>query len=152
MLRKARGMMRAHEPLQSYVSTTRGASRIKLKRSSSVCFAFVLLASAVSFVSAPAFAQGTISLTVDATKTPQKFIPCKEVSPVKPGPLTLYYPKWIPGEHSPSVPIVNVTGLTFSADGKTIPWRRDLTDVYTFHLDVPAGVDRLDADFDYLEP
>lgn len=123
-----------------------------LKRLSSVFFALLSLIIAVSFISVPVFAQSAISLTVDATKTPQKFIPCQEVIPVKPGPLTLYYPKWIPGEHSPSGPIVNVTGLKFSAEGKTIPWRRDLTDVYTFHLDVPPGADRLDVSFDYLEP
>jgi predicted metalloprotease with PDZ domain len=125
---------------------------MELKRSSSIPFVFLLLVTGVWLGATPASAQGTISLTVDATKTAQKFIPCKEVIPVKPGPLTLYYPKWIPGEHSPSGPIVNVTGLKFSANGQTIPWRRDLTDVYTFHLDVPPGVDRLDANFDYLEP
>ncbi len=126
---------------------------MRLKRSHRALFASLLMVFAVCFVSLAAFAQtGTISLTVDATKTPQKFIPCAEVIPVKPGALTLYYPKWIPGEHSPSGPIANLTGLKFSAGGKTIPWRRDLIDVYTFHLDVPPGVDRLDASFDYLEP
>ncbi|HLV96110.1 MAG TPA: hypothetical protein VKS44_13030 [Candidatus Acidoferrales bacterium] len=115
--------------------------------------ALLCLMLAVSFASSAVFAQsGTISLTVDATKTPQKFIPCTEVIPVKPGPLTLYYPKWIPGEHSPSGPIVNLTGLKFTANGQTIPWRRDLTDVFTFHLDVPAGADRVEAKYDYLEP
>ncbi len=115
--------------------------------------ALLCLMLAVSFASSAAFAQsGTISLTVDATKTPQKFIPCTEVIPVQPGPLTLYYPKWIPGEHSPSGPIVNLTGLKFTANGQTVPWRRDLTDVFTFHLDVPAGADRLEAKYDYLEP
>ena len=62
------------------------------------------------------------------------------VMPVTPGPLTLYYPKWIPGEHEPSGPIANVAGLTFSANGKTLSWKRDLLDVYTFNLEVPAGV------------
>jgi predicted metalloprotease with PDZ domain len=115
--------------------------------------ALLCLMLAVSFASCAAFAQsGTIALTVDATETPQKFIPCTEVIPVKPGPLTLYYPKWIPGEHSPSGPIVNLTGLKFTANGQTIPWRRDLTDVFTFHLEVPAGADRLEAKYDYLEP
>jgi predicted metalloprotease with PDZ domain len=72
--------------------------------------------------------------------------------PVKPGPLTLYYPKWIPGEHAPDGPIANLTGLKFSADGKTIPWDRDLLDVFTFHVDVPTGAEHLDISFDYLEP
>ena len=94
----------------------------------------------------------TISLTVDATQAPRKLVHSHIIMPVKSGPLTLYYPKWIPGEHGPNGPIANVTGLKFSADGKTIPWQRDLLDNFTFHVDVPEGVDRLDADFDYIEP
>ena len=72
--------------------------------------------------------------------------------PVKPGPLTLYYPKWIPGEHGPDGPITSLTGLKFEGNGKTIPWQRDLLDVFTFHIDVPAGVSRLDANYDFIEP
>lgn len=115
---------------------------------------FWLFLAVVQSLAAPAaFAQaGTISLSVDATKTPEKFVQCREAIPAKPGPLTLYYPKWIPGEHSPSGPIINLTGLKFTANGKTIPWKRDLTDVFTFHVEVPPGVDHLDASFDYLEP
>ena len=94
----------------------------------------------------------TISLTVDATQAPIKLVHSHIIMPVKSGPLTLYYPEWIPGEHGPNGPIANVTGLKFSADGKTIPWQRDLLDNFTFHVDVPEGVDRLDADFDYIEP
>jgi len=95
---------------------------------------------------------GTINLTVDATHAPEKILHSRMVMPVKPGPLTLYYPKWIPGEHTPSGPVGNVAGLTFSADGKTLPWRRDLLDVFTFHVDVPTGVGRLEVAFDYIEP
>jgi predicted metalloprotease with PDZ domain len=96
--------------------------------------------------------QAAITLSVDATQAPDKIIRTREVIPVKPGPLTLYYPKWIPGEHEPSGPLGNVAGLKFAANGKTIPWRRDLLDVFTFHVDVPAGVENLEASFDYLEP
>ncbi|MDE3154043.1 MAG: M61 family metallopeptidase [Acidobacteriota bacterium] len=95
---------------------------------------------------------GPISLTVDARQAPMKIVKTHEAIPVSPGPLTLYYPKWIPGEHAPDGPIDNLTGLEFSADGKTIPWKRDQLDVFTFHLTVPAGVSTLDADFDYIEP
>ena len=95
---------------------------------------------------------GTINLTVDATHAPEKILHTRMVMPVKPGPLTLYYPKWIPGEHTPAGPEGNVAGLKFSANGKTLPWRRDLLDAFTFHLDVPSGVERLDVEFDYIEP
>ena len=84
---------------------------------------------------------------MDATGTQQKLLHIHEVIPVKPGPLTLYYPKWIPGEHGPEGPISSLSGLKFEADGKTIPWQRDLLDVFTFHLDIPAGVSKLDANY-----
>jgi predicted metalloprotease with PDZ domain len=101
---------------------------------------------------ASALSGQTISLTVDATKTQQKLLHAHLEIPVKPGPLTVYYPKWIPGEHGPEGPISNLTGLHFEANGKSIPWKRDLLDVFTFHLDIPAGVSRLDANYDFIEP
>lgn len=95
---------------------------------------------------------GEIQLTVDATQVPLGLVKTHMVMLVQPGPLTLYYPKWIPGEHGPDGPISNVTGLYFHANGKLIPWQRDKLDVFTFHVDVPQGATHLDVDFDYLEP
>jgi len=94
----------------------------------------------------------TISLTVDATRTRQKLLHVRLEMPVKPGPLTVYYPKWIPGEHGPDGPITSLTGLKFQGNGKVIPWRRDLLDTFIFHLDVPEGVSRLEANYDFIEP
>lgn len=108
---------------------------------------FALAASATAALAGP-----TISLTVDATKTPQKLLHAHLGMAVTPGPLTLYYPKWIPGEHGPNGPISSLTGLKFEGGGKTIPWKRDLLDVFTFHVDIPAGVSHLDAQYDFIEP
>ena len=116
-----------------------------------VCLYFMALA-ALSVNSVCAQQNTPISLTVDATQSPLKIVRTHMVIPAKPGPLTLYYPKWIPGEHGPDGPVTNVTGLKFSANGKSIPWQRDLLDVFTFHVDVPPGADHLDVAFDYLEP
>lgn len=100
-----------------------------------------------------AFAQqGEIELTVDATQAPLGLVKTHMVMPVHAGPLTVYYPKWIPGEHGPDGPIANVTGLFFHVDGKLVPWQRDKLDVFTFHVDVPEGATRMEVDFDYLEP
>ena len=93
-----------------------------------------------------------IRLTVDATHAPDRHYEVHEVMAAVPGPLTLYYPKWIQGAHAPVGPINNFTGLKISANGKTIPWKRDALDVFTFHLEVPAGSQELDIHFDYLEP
>ena len=97
-------------------------------------------------------AQSPIILQVDATQAPQKIIHTRMSIPVSPGPLALYYPKWIPGEHAPDGPIDNVTGLKFEANGKTVPWRRDLVDMFEFHLEVPRGASVLNVSFDYVEP
>jgi predicted metalloprotease with PDZ domain len=72
--------------------------------------------------------------------------------PVKEGPLTLVYPKWIPGDHAPTGPIQDLTGLKFRAGGKEIPWMRDDVDMYAFHCNVPARAETLEVSLDYLSP
>lgn len=94
----------------------------------------------------------TITLSVDATEAPRKLFHARITMPVSPGPLTLVYPEWIPGEHGPTGPIVNLAGLKFIAGGKTISWRRDDVDMYAFHLEVPAGVTELQVALDFLSP
>lgn len=93
-----------------------------------------------------------ITLSVDATEAPRKLFHARMTMPASPGPLTLVYPQWIPGEHGPTGPIVNLAGLKFTAGGKTIPWRRDEVDMYAFHLDVPAGASELEVALDFLSP
>jgi predicted metalloprotease with PDZ domain len=91
----------------------------------------------------------TIALSVDATDAPRKMFHAQLRIPAKPGTLALYYPKWIPGEHGPTGPITDLTGLKFTAGGKTLVWRRDLLDGFTFHVDVPAGENEVVANLDY---
>ena len=112
----------------------------------------LLLLPILSVSASRSFGAETISLTVDATKSPEHILRVHESIPVKPGPATIYYPKWIPGEHGPEGPITDVTGLKFEAGGKVVEWKRDLLDVFTFHVEVPAGVTALEANFDFIEP
>jgi predicted metalloprotease with PDZ domain len=95
---------------------------------------------------------GPARLSVDLQEAARRIFHVHLVLPAKPGPLTLLYPKWIPGEHAPDGPIEQLVGLKFTAAGKTLPWRRDDVDLYAFHLDVPAGVDSIEASYDYLSP
>jgi len=83
---------------------------------------------------------------------PSHIFHAKLTLPVKGVPLTLVYPKWIPGEHSPVGPIVDLVGLKIRADGKEISWRRDDVDMYAFHIDAPASTQTLEANYDYLSP
>lgn len=106
-------------------------------------------------ISQPAFsqtAQNAAHLDVDLRDAPKHIFHAKLTLPVQAGPLTLLYPKWIPGEHSPVGPIVNLVGLKMFAAGKEIVWRRDDVDMFAFHIEVPSGVDTLIATYDYVSP
>jgi hypothetical protein len=70
--------------------------------------------------------------------------------PVKPGPLTLLYPEWIPGEHGPTGPVMDLVKQRISGEGKLIPWRRDLAEMYTFQLTLPDGVNGIEIALDYI--
>jgi predicted metalloprotease with PDZ domain len=91
-----------------------------------------------------------IVLDVDASEAPQKIYHAHLVIPVEPGPVVLYYPKWIPGTHGPTGPIADLAGLKMHAGDKEIPWRRDDVDMYAFHCTVPEGAQKLDVALDML--
>ena len=96
---------------------------------------------------------GTIRLEVDATDLQRRIYRVVETIPVsRAGPLTLLYPEWLPGNHGPRGPIASLAGLTITAGGRTLPWRRDPRDVYAFHVDVPAGVREIRLAFQHLSP
>jgi predicted metalloprotease with PDZ domain len=98
------------------------------------------------------YAPGTIKVEVDATNLAQRIFRVKETIPVQAGELTLLYPEWIPGGHSPRGAIDKVAGITFSANGQKLAWKRDTLDVHAFHVTVPEGVQSLTAQFDFLTP
>jgi predicted metalloprotease with PDZ domain len=91
-----------------------------------------------------------IKITVDLTDAPRKILHAQMTIPVTPGPLSLLYPKWIPGEHMPSGPIDNLAGLFITANGQPLAWTRDDLNMYEIHLTVPAGVTQLDVKDDFL--
>jgi len=94
----------------------------------------------------------TINLSVDATEAPRKLFHARMTMPASPGPMTLVYPKWIPGEHGPTGPIINLAGLKINAVGKTLSWRRDEVDMYAFHFEVPPAAKEIQVALDFLSP
>jgi len=95
---------------------------------------------------------GTINLGVDLRDTAHKVFRVQQFIPAAPGAMDLLYPQWTPGEHGPTGPIANVSGLVISANGQPLAWRRDLDDMYRIHVDVPAGAKGLDVSFVFLSP
>ena len=95
---------------------------------------------------------GTIVLNVDATDLSQQIFRMHISIPAKPGPMTVLYPQWLPGNHGPSGPITQLAGLKFTANGKPVEWVRDPVQVYAFHVVVPEGATLLEAEYQYLSP
>ncbi len=118
-----------------------------------LCTLLAILMAAPVFVLAANFPAGPITLALDASQAARKLFHAHMTIPVSgAGEVALCYPKWIPGEHGPTGPLVNVMGLTFRAGGKQLAWRRDLVDMFTIHVDVPSGVSSIEAEFDYVSP
>jgi predicted metalloprotease with PDZ domain len=114
--------------------------------SAAVLFVLPLLFSGVQ-----ASAQAApIKITADLTDSPRKLYHAEIDFPVTPGPLTLTTPKWIPGNHRPTGPVNDITGVVFTANGQALTWRRDDVDLYEFHLTIPPGVTTLHAHLDCI--
>lgn len=89
-----------------------------------------------------------IKLAVDASESFNNMLHVRETIPVKPGPLTLFYPKWIPGEHTPTGTIQEMVNLFIKADGKPLAWKRDDVEMFAFHCDIPEGIGKITVTFD----
>lgn len=121
------------------------------KTSGLVLFPLVLSCALVSPAGVLA-ADGAATLDVDARDAARKIFHARLTIPARPGPLTLLYPKWMPGDHGPTGPIADLAGLKITARGKPVAWRRDAVDMYAFSLEVPAGADAVEVALDYLSP
>jgi predicted metalloprotease with PDZ domain len=93
-----------------------------------------------------------VKISVDASEATRRLLRTSMQFPVTPGPMSLLYPKWIPGEHGPTGPIEDLVGIKITAGGKLIPWNRDAVDMYEFHLTVPAGVSAIDVEAEFISP
>ena len=116
------------------------------------CFPYLCLALVFfSLVSVSARGQKRpIEIVADLSDAPRKVYHAEVDLPVSAGPLALTSPQWIPGNHRPTGPVSDITGVTFTIDGKPIEWRRDDVDMYQFHVDIPAGTTTLHAHLDCI--
>lgn len=103
----------------------------------------------ILFLAQTAVAQ---TLFVDATDARRGIFHSHISIPVTGTSVTLVYPKWIPGEHMPTGPLMQMGGLRVHAENRDLTWSRDLVDVFAFHVNLPPGTQSIEADFDYLSP
>ncbi len=97
-----------------------------------------------------ATAANPMTLVLDAHDASRGIMIARVTLPVKPGPFTFVYPKWIPGEHGPTGPLNDLADIQVTANGLTLPWSRDLVDFYAFHVDVPPNTSALGVNFTVL--
>jgi predicted metalloprotease with PDZ domain len=125
------------------------------------CAYWLILCAALGLLQVPAVIAGNskgtddapskpILLDVDAAEAPRGIYHAQLEIPAEPGPLTLFYPKWIPGNHGPTGPISDLAGLKMQAGGQAVSWRRDDVDMYAFHCQVPPGAHALHVSLDLL--
>ncbi len=94
---------------------------------------------------------GTLKVAVDATDLDRKIWNVTTTMPVsKAGDFVFLYPQWVPGGHSPRNDLDKLAGLVVTANGKRIPWTRDVVAVNAFHVDVPAGVTEISISYQFL--
>lgn len=90
-----------------------------------------------------------LTLRVDAREVQRKHVHTDMTLAVRDaGPLTLVFPKWIPGEHGPNGPLESVIGLAIRANGAPLAWQRDPRDMYAITVTVPSGATALDIALD----
>jgi predicted metalloprotease with PDZ domain len=117
----------------------------------SLPFAGVARAQSAPQLDAPLATQANpMTVVLDARKAPIGLAYSHMTIPVAPGPFTIDYPQWIPGEHGPTGPLNDISELKVSANGKSLWWQRDQVDMYAFHLTIPPGVSSITVDFTVL--
>ena len=96
---------------------------------------------------------GLLKLSVDATDVERRIFRVREQIPVAaPGPMTLYFPRWLPGKHWQAGELHALAGLVITAGGARVEWTRDPVEMGAFHIDVPPGAASLELEFQYLSP
>jgi predicted metalloprotease with PDZ domain len=112
-----------------------------------------LLAATVGCISA--YGETPITLSVDLRDAPRKLLHATEIIPVRPGQMTLAYPKWLGNEHELG-PIGQQAGLFITAHRSDLPgatpilWERDPLDLYLYHITVPNGVSSIEVETDFI--
>jgi predicted metalloprotease with PDZ domain len=112
--------------------------------------ASLLVLGTIRCATATPAATASAIVDVDAREAPRGIMTAHLRLPVNAGPLTLVYPKWLPGRHSPAGPLTSLGGPRFTANGRSLAWHRDAVDMNAFSVEIPRGVTSLEADLEIL--
>jgi predicted metalloprotease with PDZ domain len=91
-----------------------------------------------------------VEVEVDLSDVARRIVHTRLTVPANPGPLTLYYPRWVPGTHGPIGPVSEQAGLRVAAGSNRLAWKRDDADPYAFHVTVPDSARAVEVTFDLL--
>src|SRR5258707_13926805 len=108
-------------------------------------FALLTLLALRAFAAVP-----EATLFVDCSDARRGVFHAHVVLPAMAGPMTFVYPKWVPGEHTPTGPLMQMAGLHVHAGEREVAWTRDPVDLFAFHVDAPPGTNVILIAFDYL--
>ncbi|MCW3055886.1 MAG: peptidase domain protein, partial [Chthonomonadales bacterium] len=89
-------------------------------------------------------------ITVDARVPWKHRFPVRLKMAASAGPLTLVFPRWLPGMHSMQGSLGNFSRLNITADSAPVEWNRDPFDAYLIHLEVPRGAKSVEASYEYV--
>ncbi len=110
----------------------------------------ILLSAGLLFAQKSTIQKAPIQITADLTDGSRRLYHAEVDIPVRPGPVSLLTPEWIPGTHMPAGPAQDIVGVTFTSNGQTLPWRRDDVNLYEFHLTAPPGATSIHAHLDCI--
>ena len=91
-----------------------------------------------------------ILLSVDAREAERGIFHVVERIQVDSTALSLFYPKWIPGEHGPTGPVNSIIRFVPKAGGKALAWRRDPLDMDRIDVTIPVGAKEVSLEFDHV--
>jgi predicted metalloprotease with PDZ domain len=109
------------------------------------------IASTAATAAPPAVAGPPLLLSVDARDVRRAVLHVALDVPLSgAGPVRLVFPKWVPGEHAPANPVVDLVMLAGTVDGRRVEWQRDPVDLFAFTFTTPPGATALSLRYDVL--
>ena len=112
----------------------------------------LVIAALLTLTAAPlaARAAAPMTLVVDAREVSRNIVHMRLDVPITGGPVRMVFPKWVPGQHAPANPVVDLVVLRGEAGGTRVTWERDPVDLFAFTFAAPKNARLLTLHYDAL--